>query len=93
MLAWAYFHTEQYEEAIPLWNKTIELNPDYLFAYQGLIGAYQMSGDEIKARESAAEILRIRPTYSMEMVKKFTIKDIERKKRVLEAYRKAGIPE
>jgi adenylate cyclase len=93
MLAWAYFHTEQYEEAIPLWNKTIELNPDYLFAYQGLTGAYQMSGDEIKARESAAEILRIRPTYSMEMVKKFTIKDIERKKRVLEAYRKAGIPE
>jgi len=93
MLAWAYFHTEQYEEAIPLWNKTIELNPDYLFAYQGLIGAYQMSGDEIKARESVAEILRIRPTYSMEMVKKFTIKDIERKKRVLEAYRKAGIPE
>jgi adenylate cyclase len=93
MLAWAYFHTEQYEEAIPLWNKTIELNPDYLFAYQGLTGAYQMSGDEIKARESAAEILRIKPTYSMEMVKKFTIKDIERKKRVLEAYRKAGIPE
>lgn len=93
MLAWAYFHTEQYEEAIPLWNKTIELNPDYLFAYQGLTGAYQMSGDEIKARESAAEVLRIKPTYSMEMVKKFTIKNIERKKRVLEAYRKAGIPE
>jgi len=93
MLAWAYFYIEQYEEAIPLWNRTIELNPDYLFAYQGLIGAYQMSGDEIKARESVAEILRIRPTYSMEMVKKFTIKDIERKKRVLEAYRKAGIPE
>jgi len=93
ILAWAYFHNEQYEEAIPLWNKTIEFNPDYFFAYVGLTGAYQMSGDEIKARESAAEVLRIKPTYSLAMVKKLTIKNIERKKRVLEAYRKAGIPE
>ncbi|BBO77187.1 hypothetical protein DSCW_46040 [Desulfosarcina widdelii] len=86
MLAWAYFHNEQYEEAIPLWNKIIELNPDYLFAYQ-------MSGDEIKARESVVEILRIKPAYSMEWVKKLTIKNDERKKRIVEAYRKAGIPE
>ena len=93
MLAWAYFHNEQYEEAIPYWNRIIERNPDYLFAYIGLTGAYQMLGDEKKARESAAEVLRIKPTYSMAMVKKLTIKSIERKKRVLEAYRKAGIPE
>ena len=93
MLAWAYFYNEQYEEAIPLWNKTIELNPDYLFAYVGLTGAYQMSGDEIKARESVAEVLRIKPTYSMAMVKNLTIKNIELKKRIFEAYRKAGIPE
>jgi adenylate cyclase len=92
-LAWAYFHKEQYEEAIPFWNRTIERNPNYLFAYIGLTGAYQMSGDEIKARESANEVLRIKPTYSLAMVKKLTIKNIERKKRVLEAYRKAGIPE
>ena len=65
---------EQYEEAIPLWNKTIELNRDYLFAYIGLTGAYQMSGDEIKAHESATEVLRIKPTYSMAMVKNLTIK-------------------
>ena len=76
-----------------MWNKTIELNPDYLFAYVGLTGAYQMSGDEIKARESAAEVLRIKPTYSMEMVKQLTIKNDELKKRIFEAYRKAGIPE
>ncbi|MGD9262249.1 MAG: tetratricopeptide repeat protein, partial [Desulfobacterales bacterium] len=60
-LAWAYFHKEQYEEAIPFWNRTIERNPDYLFAHIGLTGAYQMSGDEIKARESANEVLRIKP--------------------------------
>jgi adenylate cyclase len=32
-LAWAYFGKQQVEEAIPLWNRTIERNPDYLFAY------------------------------------------------------------
>jgi adenylate cyclase len=92
-LARAYANKEQYEEAIPLWNRIIERNPDYLFAYIGLTGAYQMSGDEIKARESAAEVLRIKPTFSMAIIEKSDIKNIELKKRLLEAYRKAGIPE
>jgi adenylate cyclase len=92
-LAWAYMSNEQYEKAIALWNRTIERNPDYLFAFTGLTGAYQLSGNEIKARESAAEVLRIKPTYSMALIKKWDIKNIERKKRILEAYRKAGIPE
>ena len=92
-LAWAYANTEQYEKAIPLWNRSIERNPDYLFAYMGLTVAYQLSGNEIKAREAAAEVLRIKPTFSMAIIEKWDIKNIERKKRILEAYRKAGIPE
>jgi len=93
-LAWSYTLSEQYEKAIPLWNRTIERNPDYLFAYSGLTCAYQLLGNEIKAREAAAEVLRIKPTYSMALVEKRTdIKNPEFKKRILEAYRKAGIPE
>ena len=41
-LAWAYASTEQYEKAIPLWNRSIEGNPDYLFAYMGLTVACQL---------------------------------------------------
>jgi adenylate cyclase len=93
-LAWSYTLSEQYEKAISLWNRTIERNPDYLFAYSGLTCAYQLLGNEIKAREAAAEVLRIKPTFSMALVEKRTdIKNPEFKKRILEAYRKAGIPE
>jgi len=63
-LAWSYALSEQYEKAIPLWNRAIERNPDYLFAYSGLTFTYQLLGNEIKARGAAAEVLRIKPTYS-----------------------------
>jgi adenylate cyclase len=93
-LAWSYAYLKQYEMAIPLWNRTIERNPDYLFAYMGLTCAYQLSGDGAKAREAAAEILRIKPIFSMKLAeKRIGTKNEEVKERILEAYRKAGIPE
>jgi len=93
-LAWSYTFSEQYEKAIPLWNRTIERNPDYLFAYMGLTCAYQLSGNEVKARKAAAEVLRIKPTFSMALIeKRILTKNEEIKERLLEAYRKAGIPE
>jgi len=95
-LAWAYMYTEQYEKAIPLWQRAIERNPDYLFAYQGLTVAYQLSGDETKAHEAAAEVLRIKPTFSIsmtEIAKRTDFKNKKIRERILEAYRKAGLPE
>jgi hypothetical protein len=61
----------------------------------GLTCAYQLSGSEIKAREAATEVMRIKPTFSMVLLKKRTsrIKNKEFRDRMLEAYRKAGIPE
>jgi len=50
-------------------------------------------GNEIKAREAAAEVLRIKPTYSTAKIGEFDIINPELKKRILEAYHKAGIPE
>jgi adenylate cyclase len=69
-LAWSYAYSEQYEKAIPLWNRTIERNPDYLFAYMGLTFAYQLSGNEIEALEAAAEVLRIKPKFSLALLEK-----------------------
>ena len=91
----SYAGIEQYEKAISLWKETIERNPDYLFAYMGLTIAYYLSGNETKAREAAVEVLRIKPTLSMDALKKrtSTLKDKEFQKRVLGAYRKSGIPE
>ena len=92
-LAWSYALSVQYEKAIPLWNQAIERNPNYLFAYSGLTCTYQLLGNEIKAREAAAEVLRIKPTYSTAKIGEFDIINPELKKRILEAYHKAGIPE
>ena len=94
-LAFAYAFSGQYEKAIPLWNRAIERNPDYLFAYGGLTFAYQMSGNETKAREAAAEVLRIKPNYSVERDagKANPFKDADLRKRFLDAQRKAGLPD
>jgi adenylate cyclase len=94
-LAFAYAFSGQYEKAIPLWNRAIERNPDYLFAYCGLTYAYHMSGNETKAREAVAEVLRIKPNFSVEQDagKVNPIKNVERKKRWLEDLRKAGLPD
>ena len=94
-LAWSYTFSEQYEKAIPLWNRAIKRNPDYLFAYMGLTCAYQLSGDAAKARKAATEVLRIKPNLSMEVLEKrpFSKKNEELQGRMFEAFRKAGIPE
>ena len=94
-LAFAYAFSGQYEKAIPLWNRAIESNPDYLFAYGGLTFAYQMSGNESKAREAAGEVLRIKPNFSVDQDagKVNPFKDADLKNRWLEALRKAGLPD
>jgi adenylate cyclase len=93
-LAWAHTYLAQYEKAVPLWNKAIEKNPDYLFAYTGLTAAYQLLGHEEKAKQCAAEVLRIKPKISVELIgKRIAVKNEEDKKRILEALRKADIPE
>jgi len=92
-LAWAYAYSEQYEKAIPIWNKAIEVNPNYFFAYLGLTMVYQLSGNELKAREAASEVMRLKPKLTVSMIAKgAAAKNIDRE-RNLEALRKAGIPE
>ena len=93
-LAWAYTGVKQYEQAIPLWNRAVERNPDYLFAYMGLTAANQVLGQENRARECAAELIRIKPNFSVTLVEKqLMVRTEEDKKHILEAFRKAGIPE
>jgi adenylate cyclase len=93
VLAYAYLFSEQYEKAIPLWNRTIKRNPDYLFAYMGLTCAYQLSGNEVKAREAAAEVMRIKPNLTVTKLEKGAATKGVNRKRLMEAFRKAGIPE
>jgi tetratricopeptide (TPR) repeat protein len=92
-LAWAYNYSEQYEQAILIWKQCVERNPDYLFAHMDLTLAFRLSGNENMARKSAQEVLRIKPDLTVSKIKKgAATKNIDRK-RVLEEFRKAGIPD
>lgn len=93
-LALAYSYLGQYEKAIALWNKAIEKNPDYLFAYQGLTMGHQLLGNRDRARECAAAALRIKPTLTIEKLEKniAAMNETDRA-RIINAYREAGIPE
>jgi TolB-like protein/Tfp pilus assembly protein PilF len=93
-LAWAYLGSQQHEKAISIWNETIERNPDYFFAHQGLTAAHWLKGSEDEARQSAKHVLRINPNFTVSYwEKRFASKDKAFNKQFYGAMRKAGLPE
>jgi tetratricopeptide (TPR) repeat protein len=91
-LAWAHLGNKQYDKAIQLWTEGIERNPDYLFAYQGLTVAYELSGNHEKARWAAENVMRINPSISIAALERMSfMKEGDFRKRIFEAYRHAGI--
>jgi tetratricopeptide (TPR) repeat protein len=91
-LAWAYTGNEQYDKAIPLFLEMIERSPGDIFAFQGLTVAYELSGDHEKARWAAENVMRINPIISIAALEKMGfMKDGDFRKRIFEAYRRAGI--
>ena len=91
-LAWAYLYSKQYEKAVSIWNKTLERNPDYLFAYMGLTMAYWVTGSEDQARQAAKNVLRINPKFSVSYWEKRShLKDRALANQMFDAWRKAGL--
>jgi adenylate cyclase len=91
-LAWAHLGNKQYDKAIQLWTEAIERNPDHFFGYQGLTAAYELSGNHEKALWAAENAMRINPSISIAALEKtHSLKDGDFRKRIFEAYRRAGI--
>jgi len=90
----AYCHAGEYEEAIAALKKSLRVSPDNLPAHTHLAAAYSLSGREQKARSEAAEILRINPQFSLHYFAKTTpYKNRDDKELIINALRKAGLPE
>jgi TolB-like protein/Tfp pilus assembly protein PilF len=95
-----YFMAEQYEDALKVLKQALdgakkgEFNPFYV--HRGLAATYSMLGQEEEARHHAAEVLRIRPKYSLkselEAMRRYYKKQADRD-RLVEALRKAGLPD
>ncbi len=92
-----YRNAGRYEEAISEYKKLLDRchKGEYplIRAHLGLASTYMMAGQEEKARAHAAEVLKINPNYSLETLRKAArYKDPAHTERIIDAYRKAGIP-
>ena len=91
-LGHAYCLSGRYEEAIATLKKLLTHYPNSLHAHLFLAVAYSESGREEEARAAAAEVLRISPKFSLEVMKQRAPNtDPAVVERHLAALRKAGL--
>jgi len=90
-LGHSYRGLEQYEAAISAYKKSLNRQPDYLFAHVFLAATYGLAGQDADAR--AVAVLRIDPEFSAEnFVKRLKFyKDQRLKDRTLEGLHMAGL--
>jgi adenylate cyclase len=90
-LGGAYRFLARYDEAIALYEKVLQLQPDYVPARVALAAAYVLAGREEEARAEAAEVMRIDPQFSLERWAKAYAFRQALVDPVVEALRKAGL--
>ena len=91
-LGHAYCLTKRYEEAIATLKKLLTHYPNLLHAQLFLATAYSEVGREEEARAAAAEVLRINPKFSLEVMKQRAPNtDPAVVERQVAALRKAGL--
>jgi adenylate cyclase len=88
----AYRIQEQYNEAITAYKKATTRNPNDLFVYVDLAATYILVGNEEKAREAAAEVLKRHPKFSIKhFVNSIPFKKQSENERLINALLKAGL--
>lgn len=88
----AYFYAGRYEEAIAAHKKSLNRAPNDILTHLCLTTAYSWAGRLEEARAQAAEVLRIKPNFSVEERAKIGLyKNQADLERYLEGLRKAGL--
>ena len=90
-LGTAYRVTDQYEKAIEAFKTAVSRDRDFWLSHWALAVCYGLLGREDEARASAAEVLRIRPNFSLAKVRGFPYKDKADKERCFAVLQKAGL--
>ena len=92
ILAWAYTLTGRYEEALEVLDRALIRDPDFPSTHIVLAIIYGKTGKDKEARAEVAEILRINPNFSMELLReRIPYKDQATSEELLETLRKAGL--
>ncbi len=92
ILGWAYLLTRRYDEAIATQKEVLSRSRNLLDPHLILTISYSELGREEEARAEVAEVLRLSPTYSLDVVRQtWPYKDPADMERTLTALRKAGL--
>jgi TolB-like protein/Tfp pilus assembly protein PilF len=90
----AYFMTGQYDKSIAVWEKLLQVSPNFLYAHIFLSACYSSLGSEVEASAAANEVLRINPKFTIEShAKRLVYKNKADIEREVTALRRAGLPE
>jgi adenylate cyclase len=90
----SYRMVGQYEDSIATYKKVFDSAPNNLLAHAGLTATYSLAGRLDEARGQAVEVLRVDRKFSAERyAKKWPYKDKAETERLIDALRKAGLPD
>jgi adenylate cyclase len=93
-LGYAYRSDGQYEKAIAICKEAVRLDSDAITPYPILVASYIFLNQPKEAQKYASEVLRVDPTYSLSYFKStLPFKDQSETEAIIDALRKAGLPE
>jgi adenylate cyclase len=92
-MAFARFAAGRYEDSVAAAREMIERYPEYLAAHYVLIAAAAMQGEREAAGEALAALLRVQPDFSLAWASEVMPWAGEIGERLLEGWRRAGVPE
>jgi len=82
----------QFDEAVEQAKKAVESDPKNRYYYLALASSCILAGREKEARAAAAEVLKIKPTFSVErFAEMLPYRDRSFIDRTIDALRKAGL--
>ncbi len=93
-LGYAYMAIKQYEKALTAFKKAVSQAPNYYANHLGLVYCYVKTGRMKLARAEAAEVLRLKPDFSVAWFEKANAvpnKNRASNKRFSDVLRKAGL--
>lgn len=92
-IASGHFSAGRYEEAIHWAQCTTEAAPDYVYGHIFLAASNALAGRQSEARLAIEAVLRLRPDLTVARQSGRPMRFPERRARMLDGLRKAGLPE
>jgi adenylate cyclase len=90
-LGLAYLFARQYDKAATAFQATLTRDPNFWWAHVNLVSSYGLSGQEEAARAEVAAALKLKPNFSLEIMRHVPLRDKAHLEKILTALRKAGL--